>query len=164
MKLLNVFAMACVIASPALAVDMVKAPLLNSKGMGIGEVQIAADPKGGVTLQLKAGLPAGEHGFHLHETGKCEIADFKSAGGHWNPDGKEHGFLHPSGHHGGDLPNLVVPASGKLTKSFSLPAVTLPALLDQDGFAVIVHEKADDYLSAPAGEAGNRIACAAFNP
>ena len=32
-------------------------------------------------------------------------------------------------------------------------------LLDADGSALVVHERADDYKSDPAGNAGSRIAC-----
>lgn len=34
-----------------------------------------------------------------------------------------------------------------------------PALLDQDGSAVIIHDQPDDHLSQPIGGAGARIAC-----
>jgi Cu-Zn family superoxide dismutase len=32
-------------------------------------------------------------------------------------------------------------------------------LLDKDGSAIVIHEGADDYVSDPAGHAGDRIAC-----
>jgi Cu-Zn family superoxide dismutase len=33
------------------------------------------------------------------------------------------------------------------------------SVLDADGLAVVIHAKADDYKSDPAGNAGDRIAC-----
>ena len=35
-------------------------------------------------------------------------------------------------------------------------------LLDDDGFAFVMHENPDDMVSQPIGGAGARIACAAF--
>jgi Cu-Zn family superoxide dismutase len=32
-------------------------------------------------------------------------------------------------------------------------------VFDDDGSALVIHAKADDYKSDPAGEAGDRIAC-----
>jgi Cu-Zn family superoxide dismutase len=43
------------------------------------------------------------------------------------------------------------------------PHVTLSqgdrSVLDRDGSALVLHERADDYLTDPAGNAGDRIAC-----
>ena len=36
----------------------------------------------------------------------------------------------------------------------------LKELVHQDGSALVIHAKADDYRSQPSGEAGDRIACA----
>ena len=62
-----------------------------ANGLPAGTAQIVSN---GQTLTLvvgATGLEPGEHGFHLHTTGKCEAPDFKSAGGHLNPAGREHG-------------------------------------------------------------------------
>jgi len=42
------------------------------------------------------GLPAGVHGIHIHETGRCAAPDFESAGNHFNPNGKQHGDRNPA--------------------------------------------------------------------
>lgn len=108
------------------------------------------------------GLPAGLHGAHLHTVGKCDAADFASAGGHLNPHGKMHGSENPQGMHLGDLPNLTVGADGKgsLTTMLADSAAELErALFDADGTAVVVHAGPDDNKTDPSGNSGGRIAC-----
>jgi Cu-Zn family superoxide dismutase len=83
-------------------------PLVNASGEIIGEVRGGDSPDGAV-LQVDAhGLPPGAHGIHIHDIGLCEPPDFKSAGGHWNPTGKQHGGQNPNGAHMGDLQNVTV--------------------------------------------------------
>jgi Cu-Zn family superoxide dismutase len=86
-----------------------------------------------------------------------------TAGGHFNPTTKKHGLLATGGPHAGDMPNLFVPADGKLSIEVLVPSVTLGAgpasLFDADGSALMLHATADDYASDPAGNAGGRIAC-----
>ena len=88
---------------------------------------------------------------------------FTSAGWHFNPSQKTHGVLSPGGPHGGDLPNLVVPASGKLDFEAFAPGLSLStgpgAVLDADGTAIVIHAKADDHQSQPSGDSGDHIAC-----
>ena len=71
--------------------------------------------------------------------------------------------LSPGGPHGGDLPNLVVPASGKLDFEAFAPGLSLStgpgAVLDADGTAIVIHAKADNHQSQPSGDSGDRIAC-----
>lgn len=57
------------------------------------------------------------------------------------------------------MPNLHIPASGDLEQEVLNPNLLLASMLDADGAAVILHAKADDYKSDPAGNAGDRIAC-----
>ena len=98
--------------------------------------------------------------------GKCE-PPFTTAGGHFNPEQRAHGFKNPHGHHLGDLPNIVTPAAGKLDFEFVVPGVVLAGpfgMLDADGAAIVVHATADDYLTDPAGNSGARIACGVITP
>ena len=138
------------------------AQLKQRNGLPAGVASIF-DEGGTLTVSVAmAGLSPGVHAVHLHTTGNCESADFTSAGGHLNPDGKQHGTLNPAGAHLGDLPNATLDAQGKGVVSAALPgtsAEALAALFDGDGTAVVVHEKADDYRSDPAGDAGSRVAC-----
>ncbi len=140
------------------------ATLHDRSGAVVGEVDFTETPTGLLVAAHLVGLPAGTHAFHLHAKGRCE-GDFKSAGGHFNPDGAQHGFLSAEGPHAGDMPNIHVPAGGSLTVEVFLPERLLVGqggLLDDDGAALVIHEGADDYRSQPAGAAGQRIACGAI--
>jgi Cu-Zn family superoxide dismutase len=103
-----------------------------------------------------AGLPPGVHGIHLHAVGRCEGPDFKSAGGHWNPAGKQHGHDNPLGAHLGDLPNLTVGADGRGAANFSIQG----DMADADGTSLVIHAQPDDNKTDPSGNSGDRIACA----
>ncbi len=139
------------------------ADLENAQGQKVGEATLAETPHGVLLTVTITDLPPGTHAFHIHETGAC-TAPFKSAGGHFNPAHKQHGVENPQGMHAGDLPNITVPAGGKLNFDAFASGVTLKkgkpnSLLDKDGSALVVHAGADDYKSDPAGNAGDRIAC-----
>ena len=137
--------------------------LRDRQGRTVGTVTLTETPHGLLVRGAVDGLSPGPHAIHFHETGKCE-PPFTSAGGHFNPAQKAHGVLSPGGPHAGDLPNLVVPASGKLDFEIFVPGLSLSrgpgAVLDADGTAIVVHAKADDHASQPAGDSGDRIACA----
>jgi superoxide dismutase, Cu-Zn family len=95
--------------------------------------------------------------------GKCDLPDFKSAGGHFNPTGKQHGKDNPLGSHAGDMANFDVSSDGSAHFSIVNTAVTLGSgsnsLFHEGGTALVIHEKADDYKTDPTGNAGNRLAC-----
>ncbi len=141
-----------------------KAELKNAKGEKIGMAEFYP-VDGGVKMKVQiAGLTAGDKGIHIHEKGKCDAPDFKSAGGHLNPDKKHHGLKNAEGHHEGDLNNLSVNKEGVAKQEFELKGAELQgqgphSLLPADGTAVVIHAKQDDEKSDPAGNAGDRIAC-----
>jgi Cu-Zn family superoxide dismutase len=138
--------------------------LVNTKGAKVGSA-ILTQHYDGVVIYVKAtGLTPGRHGFHIHEQGECAAPNFKSAGSHFNPFGKEHGYDAPEGHHAGDLPNLVVAEDGTVKAEIFAPHVTLQqgkpnSLLKPGGTALVIHAGADDYATDPAGNAGDRVAC-----
>ena len=75
-------------------------------GKSVGTATFTQE-SGGVRLKIQAsGLPAGDHGIHVHAVGKCDGPDFMSAAGHLNPGSKQHGLDNPQGSHAGDMPNL----------------------------------------------------------
>jgi Cu-Zn family superoxide dismutase len=139
------------------------ADIVNAQGQKIGTAKIVAEKKG-VKIEVKvAQLPAGTHGIHIHAVGKCEGPDFKTAGGHLNPDTKKHGKDNPEGPHVGDLLNIEVKADGTGKATLLNTTVTLGdgpnSLFHDGGTALVIHEKVDDYKTDPAGNSGARIAC-----
>jgi Cu-Zn family superoxide dismutase len=139
-------------------------PLINALGAPIGTVR-AWQTAGGVSFHVEGtGLPHGLHGIHIHAVGRCDPPDFNTAGGHWNPAGKKHGLSNPAGPHAGDLPNVEVAANGVLSATVTVAGASLPAMLDADGAALVLHAAADDYRTDPSGNSGARIACAVISP
>jgi Cu-Zn family superoxide dismutase len=140
------------------------AELKDANGQVVGTAKLS-DVAGAVRILLETrDLPPGEKGVHIHETESCEPPTFESAGGHFNPTGRQHGALNPQGAHAGDLPNITVgdDGSGQLqttTALVSLASGRENSLLDEDGSAIVVHAKADDMRTDPAGNSGDRIAC-----
>ena len=137
--------------------------LKNAEGVEVGRVDLTQGATGVIMRVTMKNLPVGEHAFHVHENGKCE-PPFTSAGGHFNPEGRKHGAMAAGGHHAGDMPNLIVPASGEMKAELVNEAVTLEkdkpnSLFKQGGTALVIHADADDYRSDPTGNAGGRIAC-----
>ncbi|MGB0906672.1 MAG: superoxide dismutase family protein [Maricaulaceae bacterium] len=139
----------------------------NNNGVNIGTATLNDIGDGGVELSIHAGgISAGPHGMHFHVKADCSSSDFKSAGGHINPDGKPHGLHHPEGPDNADMPNGIAGSDGRLMVTVTNDRVTLyprddrPALLDEDGSALIIHINPDDGVTQPIGGAGARIACA----
>lgn len=148
------------LASPAFAVDKATALLKDADGKDVGKVTLIAVPSGVLLAVDLTDMPPGDHGFHIHGIGKCVAPYFKTAGGHFNPEEDEHGLLNEAGPHGGDMPNIHVPSSGKLRVEVLNQSVNLGmGLLGGEGTAIVVHQGPDDYVSNPAGDAGPRIAC-----
>jgi superoxide dismutase, Cu-Zn family len=161
--------------APVMPAEQGIAPGAPGNGMAVQMIGPDGQPVGGARLEETAngvlisirvtGLQANqEHGFHIHENGQCDAPDFQSAGGHFAPHGRQHGFENPQGPHAGDLPNLRAGQDGVADTSFVAPNVRLTAavsegLLRPGGTALVVHARPDDYRTDPSGESGARIAC-----
>ncbi|MGP8049899.1 MAG: superoxide dismutase family protein [Desulfobaccales bacterium] len=141
-----------------------KADLVNAQGQKVGEAKFTQTPTGVLIDLILENMPPGVHAMHIHEKGVCQPPDFTSAGGHFNPFGKEHGLKNPLGPHAGDLPNIEVGQDGRATVQILAPLVTLKegeknSLFQAGGTSLVIHEHPDDQMSQPVGNAGPRIAC-----
>jgi Cu-Zn family superoxide dismutase len=135
----------------------------DATGKDVGTVNIKPIASG-VKLKLNLrGLTSGEHAIHFHQNAKCEAPDFKSAGPHFNPDGKMHGLENPMGAHAGDMLNFTADEKGNAKATIVNKSVNLGtdahSLYSNGGTSLVVHAKADDMKTDPAGNAGDRIAC-----
>jgi Cu-Zn family superoxide dismutase len=149
--------------------NVIEVALQNQDGVEVGLATLTQQ-KEGVEIKVEAShISAGMHGFHIHESGMCQPPNFESAGGHFNPDEKEHGFKSEHGPHAGDIENLEVAEDGTVNQTFLNRHVTLEkgkqnSLLGDNGASLIIHEMEDDDVSQPAGNAGERIVCGVISP
>lgn len=126
-----------------------------------GTVTFEEGADGSVHITGKvSGLTPGKHGFHIHAVGDCSAADGSSAGGHFNPDGTDHGAPDSPTHHVGDLGNLEADEQGNAEYHANYNFLTLKdGPHSVIGKAVIVHSGEDDLVTQPTGGAGSRLAC-----
>ncbi len=141
---------------------------VDATGSAIGWLDLTEDRRGEVHVHVKVGgIAAGLHGIHIHAVG-AGAPTFAAAGGHYNPQVRQHGLENPSGPHAGDLPNLIVNDDGMGRLNARTDRVSLSAgpatLFDADGSAFIIHANTDDQVTdtgaSGPGNSGARIACA----
>lgn len=141
-----------------------EAEIMDGRGQAVGSAVFTPTPQGIVVVVEVSRLAPGKHGIHVHAAGVCEPPDFKTAGGHFNPNAKKHGLKNPEGAHSGDLPNLDVGKNGKGKLKETLSNANLvvgdpSSLLGPNGSSIVIHAKADDEMTDPSGNSGDRIAC-----
>jgi len=108
------------------------------------------------------GLEPGEHGFHIHEFGDLSNG-CESAGGHYNPDGVDHGDLEQG--HVGDLGNVTADSNGVADIEIIAERVDLRGDRSVVGRSIVIHSDRDDLgkggdsESLKTGNAGDRLAC-----
>ena len=150
------------------AAEHASAVLKDASGQVVGFARFTEDATGIVHVNVHVkGLSPGLHGIHIHAIGSCVPPLFTSAGGHYNPLGKQHGLDNPFGSHAGDLPNLTVNEAGVGRLDTTTDRVTVsagPATLFDDtpgavGSALVIHANTDDQITNPTGNSGGRIAC-----
>jgi Cu-Zn family superoxide dismutase len=109
------------------------------------------------------GLTPGDHAIHIHDVADCSSGDGKSAGGHWNPTGVDHGkWMEGNAHHAGDIGNFTADADGKASLNFETDKWCIgceDATKNILGHGLIVHADPDDFTTQPTGNAGARIGC-----
>jgi len=102
------------------------------------------------------GVPAGIHGFHIHEHPDCSNHGM-SAGGHFDPN-NTHSHQGPYGEgHLGDLPVLVIDTQGNAVAPLLAPRLQTK---DLQTHTIMIHAGGDNYSdNPPLGGGGDRIGC-----
>ena len=154
--------------SMAASGERASSELKDKNGKIVGRATFREEPDGVLVRLEVQGLTPGLHAVHVHAVGKCEVPAFASAGGHFNPAQKKHGFKSPDGPHAGDLPNMLVAKDGSGRFEALTDAITLrpgpTSVFDSDGSAIVVHAASDDDMTDPAGNSGDRVACGVIVP
>lgn len=121
-----------------------------------GTVTFSQTEEGVRVVGTFSGLEQGLHGFHIHQYGDCSAEDGSSAGGHFSPEGNEHGSPNQDNRHMGDMGNLAVDEDGIGTIEYTDETIVISDII---GRGIIIHAGEDDMMSQPSGAAGSRIAC-----
>lgn len=158
LSLLVLVAAACASTSSGPSASATLAPTTGQTASGTVLLTQMADGSVDVKVDL-TGVPAGVHGFHIHDKGDCGD-NGNAAGGHFNPTTEAHGAPAVPPHHAGDFGNVTANDAGEVHTRFTTRSVTVAAgAKSAVGHAVILHANPDDLMTQPTGNAGARIAC-----
>ncbi|MFN8589854.1 MAG: superoxide dismutase family protein [Thermomicrobiales bacterium] len=153
-------------ATPVARGEPLIVPLIDASGNQVGEAGLQEEAGGVAVVVTLAGLPPGEHGWHLHAMGQCDpdLAEpFSTAGPHWDPTAMMHGGPESKEHHVGDFGNLTAGDDGMAEATITTETFTLgegpTSVFDADGTAIVIHTGQDDLVSQPSGNSGARFAC-----
>ncbi len=121
-----------------------------------GLVQFFSTPYAGVLIGAEIfGLPnvmkqfsSDFYAMHIHESGDC-TPPFDKTGSHYNPTNEPHPY------HAGDMIPLMG-NQGYAWLSFYDKRFAIPDIM---GRSVIIHKMTDDFMTQPAGNAGEKIGC-----
>lgn len=100
-------------------------------------------------------LTPGKHGFHIHALGDLRGTDGLATGGHYAPQGHDHGGPDEENRHAGDLGNIEANDNGVAWVDVNAKGLMLYAVI---GRSFVVHGGEDDLKSQPSGNAGPRVA------
>ena len=89
-------------------------------------------------------LPAGLHGFHVHQYGDIYSDGCASTGGHFNPAKMDHGAPTDKVRHVGDLGNISADADGTARFEMSDSMISLSGPNSIIGRAFVIHQGVDD--------------------
>lgn len=167
------YALALLLSTATLSVyaESLTLNLIDEKGVvkSAGQVMYEDTPYGLLLTPQLSGIPAGLHGFHIHDKAQCGPAEVDgkvltgaAAGGHWDPEktGKHLGPYTDQGHKG-DLPALYVNAEGVAIYPVLAPRLKAAELR---GHSLMLHAGGDNHADHPAklGGGGARMVCGVF--
>lgn len=156
---------ACCLSQKSVTSDIYLLSLTNPP-QKIGTVKIT-DTLEGLLFDVNVNhIPAGEHGFHIHENASCAplylqdgtVSLAGMAGAHYDPKKTNH-HLGPTGAgHKGDLPYLIADQNGKIKTKFYQPNLTFDEVKNR---TLVIHQCGDNYQDTPLplGGGAGRIAC-----
>lgn len=145
---------------PALKYERAVAVIHPTEGNDLSGTVIFEKTADGTLIDAEVnGLETGKHGFHIHQYGNCTAPDGTSAGGHFNPEGVDHGAPTDEIRHVGDMGNLPANEEGTATLEYTDPLIKLNGPNSVIGRGIIIHSGQDDLTSQPTGAAGARLGC-----
>jgi Cu-Zn family superoxide dismutase len=137
------------------------AQFTDFRGRPVGTVTVLETKAGGLLVLKLRTIPPGVHGLHVHTVGLCEPPVFASAGPHYNPGNRQHGFRNPAGPHAGDLPNITAAADSSVDTTITISGDLVRAIgAGPAAKSLVLHANPDDLMTDPSGNSGDRIACA----